>query len=609
MSELSRNISQLSPEEKRRLKGSEFFGYEFRDNPPELKDDEKPENLKSPIAPAEENEAAHVVSAGGFYSQSLDTRGDTFANERELVVKYRNAAMQPEVDQAIQDIVNESIVANDEDYPVTLSLEFTEISEQVQEKIIDEFEYIMQLLSFRKYGHDIFRRWYIDGKIAYHKVIDMNNPTKGIVELRPINPIKIQKIKELDEQIDSKTGMKFIRGYDEYFVYSETGFMQQTGSMSSPHNPISGLKMPKDTVCYITSGLLDATRKTSLSHLHKALRNVNQLRMMEDSLIIYRLSRAPERRVFRISVGDMPKQMAQQYINNMMQKYQNRITYNAETGETSDHRKHMHMLEDFWLPVDSNGRGTDVTALPGGQNLGEIEDIIYFQKRLYQALNVPLNRLDPESGVILGRVAEMNRDEIRFQKFIDKLRIKFAELFKDILRTHLVLKGIVTTEEWDNDIAEYMIINYARDNYFSELKEAEILRERIDTLNAVTDHIGVFYSREWVRKHILKQTEEDIKEIKNQIRAEAVNHDSLPIPGEVTDGLGGGPVGGGGDMGGDMGGDLNVGDDAPTDLGDDDIALSDPDGAPTSLGPDDDLDSVEEPDDELEDENIDTEEV
>jgi hypothetical protein len=601
MSDQRHNIAQMSDEEKRALKGSEFFGFEFRDKQPELKGDEKPENLKSPIAPAEENEAAHIVSAGGFYSQTVDTRGDSFANERELIVKYRSAAMQPEVDQAIQDIVNESIVANDEDYPISISLEFTDLSEQVQEKIIDEFEYVMQLLNFRKYGHDIFRRWYIDGKIAYHKVIDMNNPTKGVIELRPINPIKIQKIKEIDEQVDAKTGMKFIRGHDEYFVYSENGFTQASQSMGSAYNPITGLKMPKDTVCYITSGLLDASRKISLSHLHKALRNVNQLRMMEDSLIIYRLSRAPERRVFKISTGDMPKQMAQQYINNLVQKYQNRITYNAETGETSDHRKHMHMLEDFWLPVDSNGRGTDVTNLPGGANLGEIEDIIYFQKKLYQALNVPLNRLDPESGVILGRVAEINRDEIRFQKFIDKLRIKFGELFKDILRTHLVLKGIVTTDEWDNNVNEYLIINYARDNYFSELKEAEIMRERIDTLNAVKDHIGVYFSREWARKHILKQSEEDIKEIKNQIRAEAVNHDALPIPGDVTDGMGG--EFGGGEGGGGMGGDLNVGAEAPEGLGDDgEISLEDPAGAPTSLGPDDDLG---EPDEDLDDDTID----
>lgn len=568
--------NRLTDEEKRQLKGQTFFGYEFRKK---NADGSEEKEERSFVPPLEENESAYVTSAGGFYGQVLDVRGDNFSNDRDLIVKYRNAAMQPEVDQALDDIVNEAIVANGKDLPVNLDLDDTDLDEGVQEKVQEEFDHILRLLDFRKYGHDIFRRWYVDGRLYYHIVIDLKHPSKGIKEVRPINPLKIRKIKEVEEEQDQRTGFRFVSGVEEYFVYSEDGFAQgnsvtaggggQAGEMAK-----SGLKIPLDSVAHVTSGLLDTTRRSSLSYLHKALRNVNQLRMMEDALVIYRLSRAPERRLFYVDTGDMPRQQATQYLNSLMQKYRNKLTYNADTGEVSNVRKHMHMLEDFWLPRSASGRGTEVQTLPGGQNLGDIEDIIYFQKKLYQALNVPINRLDPETGYNLGRATEINRDEIRFQKFIDRVRIKFAELFKQLLRSQLLLKGILKEQEWE-DIKEFVIIDYNRDNFFTELKEAEILRERIQSLNEALDHVGVFFSREYVRKRILNQSEEEIEEIKRQIRAEAIDHDELPDPSDIVGATGGAEDGDfGGDLGGPIGGEAEPG-------------FGDPEGAATELGADD----------------------
>lgn len=585
----------LTDAERRERKGLEFFGFELRRKPRPGQEEVEDAQLKSPVPPLEENESAYITAAGGFYGQVMDVRGDNFANDRDLIVKYRNAAMQPEVDQAIEDIVNEAIVANDSDFPISLDLENTDLSESAQEKVQEEFDYLLRMLDFRKYGHDIFRRWYIDGRLYYHVVIDLKNPKQGIRELRPINPLKIQKVKELVEKEDPRTGAKFVDSVEEYFVYSDDGFSQGTSvtqSNSTGETAKSGLKMPKDSVAHITSGILDNSRRSSLSYLHKALRNVNQLRMMEDALVIYRLARAPERRLFYIDTGDLPPAQAQKYMSSIIQKYRNKLTYNSETGEVTDTRKHMHMLEDFWLPRSSTGRGTDVSNLPGGQNLGEIEDIVYFQKKLYQALNVPINRLDPDTGYNLGRATEINRDEIRFQKFIDRLRIKFADLFKQILRVQLVLKGILKENEWE-DAREFVIIDYARDNFFSELKEAEILRERIDTLNAVEPHVGVYFSKEYIRKEVLKMTEEQIEEIKHQIRSEALDNDALPDPDEAETGEGGGDEGFSGDLGGG-------GDDGDLDDFEDEEDFGEPEGAATELGPEDEEGEEELPDEDEE---------
>jgi hypothetical protein len=579
--------SPFSSEEKQRAKDFQFFGYEIIDK------NDAPDNEKASsfVPPLEESESAIVTTAGAVFGHGIDVRGDHFVNDRDLIVKYRNAAMNPEVDRAIDEIVNEVVVANDEDQPVTLNLDhIDEMEKGVKKKIQEEFEHILNLIDFRKYGHDIIRRWYVDGRIAYHNVIDLNNPKRGVIEMRPINPLKIQRIKEVVEEQDPRSGAKMIAGWDEYFVYSDDGFVannnsQQTGG-SGGGQAVQGLKIAKDAVSYVTSGQMDPSRRFSLSHLHTSLRYINQLRMMEDALVIYRLSRAPERRIFYVDIGDMPKAQGQKYLASIMQKYRNKLSYDPETGTTKQDRRHMHMLEDFWLPRQ-NGKGTEVSNLPGGQNLGEIEDIIYFKREMLKSMKVPYSRMDSIEGSAfnLGRASEIDRDEVRFQKFIDSLRIKFSDLFRQALRSHLILKNVLKENEWDK-IKDRIIFDYARDNFFSELKEAEILRERIETLNSASEHIGTYYSKEYVRKHILHQTEEEIREIKDQIRAEALNNDGLPNPErDDVEGFGGGEGGGGAEGGfeGDLGLDSEGGEFGGDEFGDD---LGDPEGAATELGAD-----------------------
>jgi len=582
---LSPNVPQTE-EEKRQLKGFTLFGHEIRAH----NDDPADAKVMSFVPPHEETESAIITTAGGFTGQTLDVRGDQFQSERDLIVKYRNAAMHPETDRAIEEIISEAIVANDNDMPITLNLDHTDLSDGVKKKIVDEFEKIMRLMNFRKNGHEIFRRWYIDARLAYHIVIDLNNPKRGIQEIRPINPLKIQKVKEVVEEQDARTGAKLISGWDEYFIYSDDGF---TGSSSSQGggsmgmgqggggSAVNGLKIAKDSVAYITSGIMDQTRRYNLSYLHKSLRAINQLRMMEDSLVIYRLARAPERRIFSVDVSDMSKVAGQQYMSQLMAKYRNKLTYDAATGDVTSDRKHMHMLEDFWLPRTSTGGGAQVSNLPGGTNLGEIEDILYFKKQLLNSMNVPMSRLDNESGFSLGRSTEINRDEVKFQKFIDQLRTKFAELFKQLLRNQLILTGILTSEEWE-DLGEEIMFDYARDNFFSELKEAEILRERIQTLNEAKEHQGTYFSKEYIRRHILHQSEEQIKEIKHQIRGEALNNDGLPNPDDADLEGGGGPGPEGGGFEGDLG-DPGMGEDLPDE---NEVPLDDPEGAATELGAD-----------------------
>jgi len=358
-------------------------------------------------------------------------------------------------------------------------------------------------------GHDILRRWYIDGRLYFHKIIDEKNPKAGIIELRNVDPIKIRKIREIKEDKDPLTGTKMIKGVNEYYLY-------QNNSMSKSSQ---GLKISKDAITYVTSGVLDPSRKRVLSYLDKAMKTVNQLRMLEDSLVIYRLSRAPERRIFYIDVGNLPKGKAEEYLRNIMTKYRNKLVYNASTGEMQDDRKHMSMLEDFWLPRREGGRGTEITTLPGGENLGQIDDIVYFQKKLYKSLNVPVNRLEQEAQFSLGRSSEITRDELKFQKFINRLRKRFSMLFMDLLQTQLVLKGIVTEEEWQ-EMKQFINIDYQKDTHFSELKESELLRERLGTLREMDEYVGKYFSAEWLRKNVLMQSEEDIKMIDDQIAAE-----------------------------------------------------------------------------------------
>ena len=484
---------------------AELFGFEIK-----RKDQEKEEAKRlSFVAPDSDDGLGYVINAGGHFGQYIDMEGDKAKTEIQQIIKYRQVAMQPECDAAIEDIVNESIVADEDGAPVELNMDDLDQSDKIKNLIKEEFEYIVQLLNMNWQGHDIFRRWYIDGRLYFHKIIDEKNPKAGILELRNIDPTKIRKIREIKEERDALTGTKMIKGVKEYYLF-------QNNAMSKSSQ---GLKISKDAICYVTSGVLDPSRKRVLSYLDKALKTVNQLRMLEDSLVIYRLARAPERRIFYIDVGNLPKGKAEEYLRNIMTKYRNKLVYNASTGEMKDDRKHMSMLEDFWLPRREGGRGTEITTLPGGENLGQIDDIVYFQKKLYKSLNVPVNRLEQEAQFSLGRSSEITRDELKFQKFINKLRKRFSMLFVDLLKTQLVLKGIVTEEEW-NEMKQDVNIDYQQDTHFSELKESELLRERLGTIREMDEYVGKYFSVEWLRKNVLMQSDDDIKEIDDQIAAE-----------------------------------------------------------------------------------------
>jgi hypothetical protein len=482
-----------------------IFGFEIK-----RKNNEKEENKKvSFVAPTSDDGEGYIVNAGGHFGSYIDMEGTSARTERDLIMKYRDIAQQPECDAAIEDIVNDSIISDEDSFPVSLILDDLKQPDRIKDMIKEEFDYIIELLNFNWYGHDMYRRWYIDGRLYFHKIIDEKNPKRGLIELRSIDATKIRKVREVKEDRDPRTGVRLIKNINEYYIY-------QSDSLAKSNQ---GLKIAKDSICYVTSGVLDPSRKKVLSYLHKALKPVNQLRMMEDSLVIYRLARAPERRIFYIDVGNLPKGKAEEYLRNIMAKYRNKMVYDANTGEMKDDRKHMSMLEDFWLPRREGGRGTEITTLPGGENLGQIDDIIYFQKRLYKSLNVPVSRLEQDTGFSIGRSSEITRDELKFQKFIARLRKKFSNLFIDLLKTQLILKGIVTEDEWE-EMKQDINIDYLEDNHFSELKNAEITRDRIATLREMNDFVGRYYSLEWIRKNILHQDDDEIKEIDKQMKEE-----------------------------------------------------------------------------------------
>src|SRR5210317_670334 len=493
---------------------ADFFGFEIN------------RKSKEPVRPSfvprvDTDDGAGVIQAGGHFGAYIDLDGDKVKSEVELIFKYRDIAAQPECDQAIEDIVGESIVGNHEESPVKIVLEGLKVSNNIKDSVIKEFKSILSLLGFNQYAHEIFRKWYVDGRLPYHIIIDTDNPKQGIKELRYIDPTKLRKVKEVEEEADPKTGAKLIKKVDEYFVFQD--------NMMGKYN--EGVKIYPDAIAYCTSGVMDPQRKRILSYLHKALKPVNQLRMMEDSLVIYRISRAPERRIFYIDVGNLPKGKAEEYLRGIMNQYRNKLVYDAKTGDIKDDRKHMSMLEDFFLPRREGGRGTEITTLPGGENLGQIDDIIYFQKKLYKSLNVPVNRLEQEAQYSLGRTTEISRDEVKFQKFVNRLRKKFSWLFLDVLKTQLILKGIITENDW-KDIRENIVVDYIKDSHFSELKDAEILRERMSLLQEIDQFVGNYYSLEWVRKNILMQSDEDIEDMKKQIddersSGEMVDEDDL----------------------------------------------------------------------------------
>jgi len=481
---------------------AELFGYKITKS--------KEEGGTSFTAPTSDDGAIDIAG-GGFFSSYLNTDGKE-RTDLDLIRRYRDIAQQSECDTAIEDIINEGIVANERDISVQIVLDNIPYSSKIKRAITDEFDEVLRLLKFDEKGHDIFRRWYVDGRIYYHKIIDQKNPKKGITELRYIDATKIKKVRKIEKEKDVKTGVDKIKKINEFFLYNEKG-LGSTGANQ-------GIQIHPDAISYVTSGVIDGNSGRVLSYLHKAIKPVNQLRMMEDSLVIYRLSRAPERRIFYIDVGNLPKVKAEQYLKDVMNRYRNKLVYDASTGEIRDDRNHMSMLEDFWLPRREGGRGTEITTLPGGQNLGEIEDIIYFQRKLFRSLNVPISRLEAESQFTLGRSTEITRDELKFTKFVQRIRKKFVPLFTDILKTQLLLKAIISPDDWPN-IQEHIQYDFLADGHFAELKEAELLNDRINTLNNIEAYVGTFFSKQWVQKNVLRLTDLEIDDMQKQINKES----------------------------------------------------------------------------------------
>ena len=450
------------------------------------------------------------IAGGGFFGQFLDQDGRE-RTDLDLIRRYRDIATQPECDTAIEDIINEGIVSNENDVPVQISLDNLPFTEKIKRSIRKEFMEVLRLLHFESKGHDIFRRWYVDGRIFYHKIIDTKNPKRGIQELRYIEPKKIKKVKETKKAPKRNSSIDMISEVQDYYIYSPRGVKSGVSE---------GIKILPDSITYVPSGLVDQNKGHVLSYLHKAIKPVNQLRMIEDALVIYRISRAPERRIFYIDVGNLPKGRAEEYVRNMMSQYRNKIVYDASSGEVRDDRRHKSMLEDFFLPRREGGRGTEITTLPGGENLGQIDDILFFQKKLYKSLNVPLSRLDAESGFQVGRATEINREEVKFNKFVQRLRKKFSNVLIEALKTQLILKGVINEDDWPG-ISENIFVDYLKDNYFAELKEFEIMRERFDMMGQVESFIEQgYYSKEWVRKNILGQDDQEIDMIDKQIADE-----------------------------------------------------------------------------------------
>lgn len=489
-----------------------LFGFEFK-----RQDQIDP---APSFAPKEADDGALVVAAGGAYGTYIDLDG-TVRTEAELVTKYREMSLQPEIDMAVDEIVNESISIDEEDI-VSINLDNLDIPNRVKKAIQEEFKIVLKLLDFNKRGYEIYRRWYIDGRLYYHAIISKDSPQDGLLELRYVDPRKIRKVREIGKKRapGGADGSEAVipKTQNEYYVYNDKGF-NYGNKVVGPTT--AGMKIAKDSIVHVTSGLTDTQGTMVLSYLHKAIKPLNQLRTLEDSLIIYRLARAPERRIWYIDVGNLPKMKAEQYVRDIMVKHKNRLIYDASTGEVRDDRKFMTMLEDYWLPRREGGRGTEVTTLPGGQTLGEMDDVLYFQKKLYQTLNVPVNRLNSDALFSIGRATEVTRDELKFYKFITRIRGRFSSLFNQVLEKQLVLKGIMSIEEWQQ-ITNEVKYDFARDNYFTELKDAEIMQNRAQLMMTVEQGglIGKYYSHQWARRQILRQSDEDIDEQDKEIESE-----------------------------------------------------------------------------------------
>ena len=484
----------------------ELFGFQIG----KKKEEEQPKTVQS-FAPPPAEDGILTVTEGGFYGTAIDQDGTT-KNETTLITRYRTMSQQPECERAIDDVINEAIVTDEHDAPVSIVLDEVEMPEQIRETIREEFDYVLDLLNFNTKAYDIFRNWYVDGRLYYHLMIDSASPRKGIQEVRYIDPRKIKKVRSEKRKTAAQTkpNNHFIpKEYNEYYIYSEKGVTAGN----------QGVKVAPDAIAYCHSGILDENNKMVRSHLHKAIKPMNQLRMLEDATVIYRLARAPERRIFYIDVGNLPKAKAEQYLRDMMAKHKNKLVYDASTGDIKDDRKFMTMLEDYWLPRREGGRSTEITTLPAGQNLGELDDVNYFRRKLYEALNVPTARLESDGQFNLGRASEITRDELKFSKFISRLRNRFTDLFNILLERQLLLKGIITKAEW-KDVKGQIFYDFLEDNHFAELKNSEIMRERLGLLNEIDNYVGKYYSVEWVRKNVLMQTEDEIEEVDLQIEAE-----------------------------------------------------------------------------------------
>ena len=475
------------------------------------------ESNKKPVSFAAENEdgAYEISPTGGYFGQYMDLGGDKFQTDRDLIMKYRSISQYPEVDMAIEDICNEAIT-DENGVIVRLNLDNLDQKDTVKELIMEEFDRILSLTNFSMTAYDTFRRWYIDGRLFYHVIINDAKPDAGILELRQIDPTKIRKIKEVEKVKDPKTGAELQKEGKEYYLYQDEVMV----------NNSEGLKINPDAIIQVNSGLLNEERNKVVGYLNKALKPLNQLSMMEDSLVIYRISRAPERRIFYIDVGNLPKGKAEEHLNNTMNKYRNKIVYDPTTGNIKDEKVHRNIMEDFWLPRREGGRGTEIDTLPGGTNLGEIEDVQYFQNKLYRALNIPMSRLSEGDAFSVGRSSEITRDELKFQKFIDRCRGKFSTLFYETLKRQLILKKIIVPSDWVN-IREEIVVEYSRDNYYAELKDGEILKERIEMVQMMDEYIGTFWSKDWVRRNILKLTDEDIKQIAKDNKEDPMEPDDI----------------------------------------------------------------------------------
>ena len=478
---------------------------------------EKPEQASFALPTEANDDGAVTITQNAHYGTYVDLEGSV-RNELELITRYREMSNHPECDMAIDEIVNEAITHAEDGTVVDINMDNLKQPESIKKKILEEFDNIQKMLNFSNLADDLFKRWYIDGRIYYHVVVNDKNPKDGIQELRYIDPRKIRKVREIQKERDPKTGAQVIKSLAEYYVYNDRGTTSQTFTSSVNQ----GLRIAPESVVNVNSGLMDAKNTFVISYLHKAIKPLNQLRMIEDAVVIYRLSRAPERRIFYIDVGNLPKGKAEQYMKSIMTQYRNKLVYDANTGELRDERKHLSMLEDFWLPRREGGKGTEITTLPAGQNLGQMEDVQYFQKKLLQSLNVPISRLDPQQGagiMGIGKTTEVTRDEVKFSKFITRLRNKFSRIFDDALRVQLALKGICTTEEWD-EFKESIYYDFKKDNNFVEMREAELIRERVLTATQLDPFIGKYYSSKWVKKNVLRMTDEEIEEMEKEIEEE-----------------------------------------------------------------------------------------